>query len=193
MASFPDLYVLRHGQTTWNADGRLQGALNSPLTDLGHTQARAQRAILETRDLSGFEAIASPLGRTIETAGIAVAPLVNRIRTDARLREIEVGDWSGLLRDDLGVAYDATQPPGETLSLYESAPGGEGLARLGARCEDFLQSLDAPAILITHGITSRMLRALWLGLGQESLSTMPGGQGNVFWMSDGAMQELTRP
>ncbi|MEO0665906.1 MAG: histidine phosphatase family protein [Pseudomonadota bacterium] len=188
--AYPELYVLRHGQTVWNAEGRLQGALNSPLTELGRAQALAQGRILAGLDLTGFQAICSPLGRTIETAGLAVAPIMERIRTDGRLREIEVGAWSGLQRDTLGVGYDPTDPPGETLSLYDMAPEGEGLARLEIRCRDFLDSLEGPAVLITHGITSRMLRALCLGLVREELETLPGGQGNVFHVKDGVQREL---
>ncbi|MEL6548665.1 MAG: histidine phosphatase family protein [Pseudomonadota bacterium] len=189
-SSYPEIFVLRHGQTTWNAEGRLQGLLNSPLTALGREQAAAQGRILASCDLAGFRAHASPLGRAIETAGIAVAPLMARIETDDRLREIDVGAWSGKLRDELGVPYDPAMPSGETMELYEAAPGGEGFARLEARCRAFLDSLDGPAVLVTHGITSRMLRALHLGQGRDKLSELPGGQGNVFHLKDGVHREL---
>lgn len=190
MSNYPELYILRHGQTEWNAEGRLQGALNSRLTALGREQAQAQNTILGARDLTSFRAIMSPQGRAVETAGIAVAPLVARLEIDERLREIEVGDWSGQQRDTLGVKYDPGEVPGETLALYEAAPGGEGLARLEARCQRFLDDLSGPAILITHGITGRMLRALWLGWGAGRLSDLPGGQGIVFHLKDGAHDVL---
>jgi len=190
---YPEIYVLRHGQTVWNAEGRLQGALNSPLTVLGRAQAEAQGRILAQCDLAGFDAFCSPLGRTIETAGLALAPLVRAVTTDPRLREIEVGEWSGLQRDTLGVAYDPRDPPGETLSLYDAAPGGEGLVRLEARCRDFLESLCGPAVLVTHGITGRMLGALHLGGGVETLDDLPGGQGIVFHVKDGKHETLTEP
>lgn len=177
---YPEVYVLRHGQTEWNAQGRLQGALNSPLTELGQRQARAQREILAGCDLRGFQALMSPQGRAVETAGLAVAPLVARLEIDVRLREIEVGDWSGRQRDELGVGYDPAEVPGETLALYEAAPGGEGLVRLEERCQAFLDNLSGPSVLVTHGITGRMLRSLWLGMGRDGVSLMPGGQGIVF-------------
>ncbi|MEL6915128.1 MAG: histidine phosphatase family protein [Pseudomonadota bacterium] len=190
MRPYPDLYVLRHGQTEWNAEGRLQGSLNSPLTALGREHARLQGRILAARDISGFRAVSSPMGRAVETAGIAIAPLMPVIETDRRLREIDVGDWSGRLRDELGVPYDPTVPSGETLALYDRAPGGEGLARLETRCRAFLESLEGPAVLVTHGITSRMLRALYLGWSIARLSELPGGQGNVFHMAGGQQEEL---
>ncbi|MEM6277220.1 MAG: histidine phosphatase family protein, partial [Pseudomonadota bacterium] len=68
--------------------------------------------------------------------------------------------------------------------LYEAAPGGEGLTALEHRCRAFLDDLAGPAVLVTHGITGRMLRALWLGLGQDGLDDLPGGQGVVFHLSD---------
>ncbi|MCH2078524.1 MAG: phosphoglycerate mutase family protein [Rhodobacteraceae bacterium] len=187
---YPEIYVLRHGQTEWNAEGRLQGALNSPLTALGRRQAEAQRDILASRDLEGFRALMSPQGRVVETAGLAVAPLMGRLEIDVRLREIEVGEWSGLHRDTLGVEYDPAEVPGETLALYEAAPGGEGLARLEKRCQAFLDDLTGPSVLITHGITGRMLRSLWLGMGQEGVSRMPGGQGIVFHLHEGGQDVL---
>ncbi|MEM1234304.1 MAG: histidine phosphatase family protein [Pseudomonadota bacterium] len=182
--AYPELYILRHGQTEWNAEGRLQGALNSPLTALGRQQAQTQRMILETRDLTGFDAIMSPQGRAVETAGIAVAPLVGQLTTDPRLREIEVGEWSGRQRDTLGVPYEASELPGETLGIYEAAPGGEGLDALERRCRGFLNDLTGPAVIVSHGITGRMLRALWLGVGQQGLGDLPGGQGVVFHLCD---------
>ncbi len=66
-----DLYILRHGETTWNREGRMQGHLNAPLTDLGQAQAAAQGAVLAQRDLRGFAFYSSPLARAVHTAGLA--------------------------------------------------------------------------------------------------------------------------
>ena len=126
-----DLYVLRHGQTEWNAAGRWQGRANSPLTALGLEQAARQRRILAGLDLSGAEAFSSPQGRAVETAGIALAPLVGEVRTDPRLREIDVGDWTGRLRAELHPAGAAAEEfDADDIALYGGAPGGEGLDAL---------------------------------------------------------------
>ena len=53
--TFPEIYILRHGQTEWNAENRMQGALNSPLTPQGAADAARQGAILAQRDLTGFQ------------------------------------------------------------------------------------------------------------------------------------------
>ena len=56
----PPLYILRHGETEWNASGRLQGRFDSPLTEKGRAQAAVQRMILNDIDLAGYSAFSSP-------------------------------------------------------------------------------------------------------------------------------------
>ena len=179
--SFPELYILRHGETTWNAENRMQGELNSPLTEKGMRAAARQRDILAGLDLTGFAFLCSPQGRAFQTAGIALAGIADTIRTDDRLREIGVGDWSGRLRDELPM------PKGKDpfMAQYEIAPNGEGFARLKVRCRDFLADLTGPAVLVTHGITSTMIRGLVVGEKAHAQRTTHGGQGCVFHLKDG--------
>lgn len=188
---FPELYILRHGETEWNAEGRMQGALNSPLTVVGRGQAKRQKDIMQPIDLNGFDVFCSPQGRAFETAAVALAGLVGHVRTDDRLREIEVGDWSGKIRSELAAPGEFKDTPDGALELYERAPNGEGFAALELRCVDFLNDLKGPAVLVTHGITSRMLRATVLGLGIAGLAAMPGGQGVVYHLKNGVQKRLT--
>lgn len=190
MAEFPELYILRHGETAWNAEHRMQGALNSPLTDKGKGHAALQADILAGIDLSDFDAWCSPQGRAFETAAIAVARKVPFIHTDIRLREIGVGQWQGKVRSELKTDIPIEEGPDGPIALYAHAPEGEGFDALEARCTDFLTSLTRPAVLITHGITSRMLRSIVLGSGRESISQLPGGQGNVFHLKNGMQNQL---
>jgi probable phosphoglycerate mutase len=184
--SYPELYILRHGETEWNAENRMQGALNSPLTPKGERDAARQAAILQTLDLTDFDFQCSPQGRAFQTAGIALSRIATTIRTDDRLREIGVGDWSGLLRDDLPM------PEGKDpfMAQYEIAPNGEGFERLEARCRAFLADVKGPSVLITHGITSRMLRSIIAGDGAVSVPTIHGGQGCVYHLKDGVQKLL---
>ena len=185
------IYVMRHGETEWNAEGRFQGALNSPLTAQGRAQAQAQAEILSTHDLSAFDVRVSPQGRAFETAAIALAGLVPALHTDDRLREIEVGAWSGKLRSEVSaVGLTLEDTPDGPLALYEHAPGGEGFARLRARCEAFLSSLTRPTVCVTHGITSRMLRTVALGRATATLGDLPGGQGVVYAVENGTHRQL---
>ena len=187
---YPDLYILRHGQTEWNVQNRLQGALDSPLTEMGHAQARRQRAVLEAENLDSFECWTSPQGRALETARIAVDGLVAYIEPDWRLSEIGVGEWAGKRREDLIIEHPLDESDESTFDLYERAPGGEGFVALRARCQGFLDSLDAPAVLVTHGITSRMLRVILQDLDIADLSRVEGGQGVVYHLSNGKSRRL---
>ncbi len=189
--SFHPIYVMRHGETEWNSEGRFQGALNSPLTETGQGHARQLARVLSTLDLSAFDIRVSPQGRAFETAAIALARQALFLRTDDRLREIEVGAWSGQLRADIsasGLVLEDT--PDGPLALYEHAPGGEGFAGLRARCTDFLNSLTGPTICVTHGITSRMLRTVALGKPSASVGDLPGGQGMVYVVENGVHKQL---
>jgi probable phosphoglycerate mutase len=188
---YPEIYILRHGETFWNSEGRMQGSLNSPLTPRGTEQAERQGEILSEIDLNKFSILCSPQGRAFETAAIALARQVNNIHTDVRLREIEVGDWAGQLRSELAKPGEFEETLDGALELYERAPGGEGFAALEVRCMNFLSSLQGPSILVTHGITSRMLRSVVLGLGREGMSKMPGGQGVVYHLLNGAQKRLS--
>lgn len=183
---YPELFILRHGQTVWNAEGRMQGWLNSPLTPQGRKDASRQRDILQAHDLTGFDAFSSPLGRALETAAIAVTPFMDMVRTDDRLREIGVGDWQGHLRDTLPCRDTADW----VFRQYEDAPNGEGFDSLRLRVTAFLGQLPGPAVLVTHGITSRMIRSLVVGESAFQGSTPNGGQGMVWHVKDGAQHLL---
>jgi probable phosphoglycerate mutase len=98
ISACPEVLVLRHGQTEWNAAGRLQGHLDSPLTEIGLRQAQRQNETLLDYDLDGFRFITSPQGRARKTAQLALAGIVAEIETSEELKEINMGQWSGTTR-----------------------------------------------------------------------------------------------
>ena len=146
--------------------------------------------VLAGVSLTGFGALCSPQGRALETAALAVVPHLPILRTDDRLCEIDVGAWQGRIRADLWPDEPGEDGPDGPLALYENAPGGEGFAGLEARCRAFLADLSDPTVIVTHGVTSRMLRAVVLGQGRDGLGRMPGGQGVVFHLKDGVQRQL---
>lgn len=174
-----ELLVLRHAQTEWNVEGRLQGALDSPLTAAGLEQIETMRAELETFDVRHWDWFSSPAGRAVETAS-RLMDVPSSLRQDARLREIEIGPWQGHLRDTLPVPSSPLMTCDGPLGFYLTAPGVEPIASLRARCRSFLNSLEGPSVVVTHGIASRMLRAVALGLDDRSLPQLPGGQARLF-------------
>ena len=186
-AAYPPLYILRHGETTWNAEGRLQGRHDSPLTDRGRAQAACQQRILQACDLRGFRLISSPQGRALATAQIALDGVAGTLETDPDLVEVGMGDWAGGYRQPL---LDQTGAE-DGFALYDLAPNGEGLPGLRHRCTAFLARMTDPAVLVTHGITSRMLRLILTGHSGCDVRKMQGGQGVVYRVVAGEQTCLT--
>ena len=176
----PELFVIRHGETEWNRQGRLQGDLDSPLTEKGRAQALALGALLRAQGITpdSHAFYVSPLGRARHTAALMLGEAVARVTEDARLREISVGRWTGKDRAailaDSGLGEDA-----HFMEFYIRAPGGEPIAQLYDRCAAFLEDLTGPSVVICHGITSRALRAVAMGWGPDRMADLPGGQGVV--------------
>ncbi len=182
----PELYVLRHGETFWNAENRMQGWLNSPLTPKGEAQAARQGQILQGLDLTGFAMFSSPQGRALQTAGIALGPIATEIHTDERLKEIGVGDWAGMCRKELPLGEGADA----FAAQYEMAPNGEGFDALSARVVSFIDSLKGPAVLVTHGVTSRILRHCVAGDAAIADTSIHGGQGCIYHLKNGVQKLL---
>ncbi|EAR51580.1 phosphoglycerate mutase [Oceanicola granulosus HTCC2516] len=192
MTPLPDLYVLRHGETEWNRLHRWQGVLDSPLTPEGEAQARAMGRLLRGLGVGPAEhrLFVSPQGRARRTAELIAAELGGwEPVVEPRLAEIGVGRWAGV--DRAVIDAEAALPPGaHFLDLYRAAPGGEPFEALYARVSDFLAALEGPAVVVTHGITSRFLRTAALGLGLGRLAELPGGQGVVHRVRDGRHETL---
>ncbi len=138
------LILVRHGESAWNAEGRLQGQADPPLSDLGRDQARALRGVLPGLGIE--RAVASDLVRARETAALAGFDL---LPTDARWREIDIGAWT---------ARFASEVPASRLSAWrrgEHAPdGGETWPQFQARVAgavDELREAGGRWLVVTHG------------------------------------------
>jgi broad specificity phosphatase PhoE len=140
------ILLVRHGQSTWNADGRWQGQADPPLSELGVAQAEAA-----ARAVDGVDAIwASDLERAHHTAKILASPRGLDVVADARLRERKAGEWTGLTRAQIDEQY-----PG-ALAERRRPPGFEADDVLVVRAIAALQDLAAElaggtAIAVTHG------------------------------------------
>lgn len=194
MTKYPELFVLRHGQTEWNLAGRHQGRMNSDLTALGREQAVKQGKILQVA-IAGRDdvvAITSPQGRAFDTAVLALEPVGITPLVDDRLCEIAFGEWEGLTFDDIAAGWPEKIMNADTdvLTWHFRAPGGESFETVRSRAVSFLESLTGPTIIVTHGITSRVLRGLWLGGDWDEMAALPGGQGCVYHLADGQHNRL---
>lgn len=186
------LYVLRHGQTDWNAIGRYQGQTDTELNEMGRVQARRNgRALLEAcPDPAALDYVASPLKRTRQTmeelrAAMGLDPL--SYRTDERLREIHYGHWEGLLAREL----PELDPQG--LAARQADPinwrplGGETYVELKARTDDWLAAITRDTLVVTHGGPSRTLRGSILGLDPLTVPGLPVPQDRVLVLTATAM------
>ena len=184
------IYLIRHGETAFNAAGRYQGHVDSPLTPLGVAQAQASAALLaaEFRHAPPPPIWTSPLGRALATAEIVGAALPGApIRPDPRLREISMGRWDGLTRAEIEAGWPGVRrrhPPREWML---NAPEGERIgpvrARLGAVLE--AASAAAPVILVGHGIAGRLLRGIHAGLTVAEALHLEAVQGEVYRLAPG--------
>ncbi|MEJ6394722.1 histidine phosphatase family protein [Gymnodinialimonas sp. 2305UL16-5] len=189
MNDLPPLYILRHGETEWNVVTRLQGRLDSPLTELGRAQALDQGRILAQASIMSTELRISPSGRAIKTAELALPDKMAEAVIDPRLVEVDLGAWQGCTP-----AQVAQMAPDLDMSdphLWKfTSPGGESLSAMTERCRAVLAELTRPTILVTHGVTSRVLRCLALGRPPEALSAVAGGQGIVHFIAEGRAEIL---
>jgi probable phosphoglycerate mutase len=148
------ILLARHGETESNRERRFQGQKDVPLSDAGREQARAlaEQAAAEEPGLVAL--YTSPLVRAMETARTVGTALGLEPRADARLKEVDVGDWEGRLKDDIARedprGWEAFRRAGPTFRF----PGGESLAEQQQRVIDALvdvtQRRELPALLVCH-------------------------------------------
>lgn len=182
------MFILRHGETQWNVEGRMQGSLDSPLTARGRAQAERQGEILRRAGAAGLPVYSSPQGRALETVRLALPACMPVI--DSRLAEVALGGWQGLsVAEILRADPDAGAHPASFLWKF-NAPGGERLEVVLARIAGFLAEAPVDAIVVTHGVTSQLMRGLLLGLAPDETERLTDRQGIVHCCRDGREQLL---
>jgi probable phosphoglycerate mutase len=162
MTHIPIVFV-RHGETDWNATGRLQGHRDIPLNDRGRGQARRNgRAIAEYfPDIGDFDFVASPLARARETMEMVRTSLNLEpagYRLDDRLKEVHHGAWEGFTDEELA-EHDPYAAARRRADLWHFMPsGGESYELLSERVWGWFATLDHPAVVVAHGGVGRVLR-----------------------------------
>jgi broad specificity phosphatase PhoE len=197
--NLPPIYLARHGETVFNRAGRMQGwQAHSPLTINGFEQARAIGEALKPVFADVTPALwCSSAGRARQTLAIACDALgfdYMAARTDDRLQEIDVGDWEGRyyadIQAEVGPIIDHER---RLFSIVP--PNGEWYDSIAERMADWLREIEnttAPCIVISHGISSRVLRGLIVGgvshFGVSIAQDAP--QGTVFKIHNGVEEML---
>ncbi len=125
------LVLIRHGQTEWNATGRWQGQADPPLNEVGREQARATAHALKSQHIDAL--ISSDLRRARETAEIIADALDLRVELDARLREVNLGEWQGLFSDEIRARWPDEMKMWIEQPLATCPPHGESIQELAER------------------------------------------------------------
>nr|WP_218620226.1 glucosyl-3-phosphoglycerate phosphatase [Mycolicibacterium hippocampi] len=182
--------MLRHGQTDYNAGSRMQGQLDTDLSDLGREQAFAAAAVLAKRQ--PLLIVSSDLRRALDTAVALGDRSGQPVSIDTRLRETHLGDWQGMTH----LEVDAVAP-GARLAWRDDARwaphGGESRVDVADRsiplvrelvqqqCEWGVEEPDRPVVLVAHGGLIAALTGALLGLPVDNWPVL-GGMGNASWV-----------
>jgi broad specificity phosphatase PhoE len=157
------LVLVRHGESTWNVEGRYQGRLDPPLSARGQAQAetlakRLQREQLEAQKQRIDTIVSSPLTRALETANICARELSLPVRRDDRLTEISHGEWEGRLREEIANRWPEMFTAWRTHPDTVRFPAGETLDDVRARFESFLMDLRGASgvLAATHDVIVRI-------------------------------------
>lgn len=162
------LILLRHGETEYNATSRMQGQLDTVLSDRGVAQAHA--AAKELRGLGISKIVSSDLMRAKHTADVVGADLGLPVGVDTRLRETHLGDWQGKTHSEVDNEHDGARAVWRTDASW-APPRGESRLEVAARAREVVDELmrdyrqwdDSAVLLVAHGGTIAALTASLLG------------------------------
>lgn len=166
------LLLVRHGETTWNANHRYQGQMDIPLSDVGRWQAVAIAKRLMPESIDAV--YASDLTRAYETAQIIAAPHRLGVQPEPRLREMSFGEWEGLPYAQMAKRFPDQVTWWNADRLTHAPPGGETLTQLAARVQAVLDDVtrdhaDQTVLLVSHMSPLKVAICLLLGKSPRDL------------------------
>ncbi|CAN1492367.1 phoE Broad specificity phosphatase PhoE and related phosphatases [Rhabdaerophilaceae bacterium] len=186
----PTLYFLRHGETDWNVEGRLQGQTEIGLNSKGRRQAagiahairQGRIAGLDVATLASMPFYASPMTRTVETMAIVRDRLGlpnNDFTQDNRLKEISFGAWEGKTWREIR-ACDAGRSRSRDRDKWGFVPpGGESYEMVRMRVAEWLETIDQDICVVAHGGIARVLLVLLAGMSADHAITTDVWQGKL--------------
>lgn len=175
----PLVYIVRHGQTAWNAEYRLQGQADTDLNALGREQATRNGERLRglISNPAAFDFVASPMRRTRETmervrAAMALEP--GAYRTDPRLVEVNFGDWQGFTFAELETRFPGAAAVRERdkRNFLPPGAGAESYQMLLERIRPWFEALRQPTVCVTHGGVVRTIFRLAEGMSAQQASAL---------------------
>ena len=192
----PLFYFVRHGETAWNAERRLQGQLDIPLNGLGRRQSvqcgSTLRRVIAARHKTpaDFTFVSSPLSRARETMEILRGELglsPEGYATDPRLAELSFGRWEGLTYKEVRALDRSVLAVRERDKWNFITPEGESYAQLLVRVRDWHAGLAGDAIVAAHGGVARVLMVLFGVRAPEDATQGDVVQGVVYEFGRGVM------
>ena len=154
------IFFVRHGESTWNAQGRYQGRCDPPLSERGKAQAGTLADRFAAEPAAAPRAVvSSPLSRARETAERSARALGLNVAIDDRLVEISHGHWEGLLKTEVAVRWPHMLEAWRTSPQTVRFPGGESLDDVQRRFRSFIERADAfesPLLVVTHDVIVRL-------------------------------------
>jgi alpha-ribazole phosphatase len=167
-----ELILIRHGETSWNREGRYTGQADIPLNERGVEQAQALAAQLQAGE---FQAIfSSDLRRAADTAGHVAAATGAPLQYDACLREIHQGDWEGLLFEEVRTRFGQIWHHWQKNPLDVAPPGGETVGAVRERVlravEDICHRYPSGRVaIVAHGLVLALIKAHAMGAPIQSI------------------------
>ena len=169
------IILVRHGETTWNTEGRYQGQEDTPLSPRGLAQGRAAAKALKDTPIDA--AVSSPLSRALTTCRFIADLHGLSVETDARLTEISHGTWEGRYADDIEARYPEEFHLWHTRPEQVQMPEGENLEDVRSRARAALEEIatrhEGKTVLIAaHDAVNKVLLCDVLGLALKSFWQM---------------------
>jgi broad specificity phosphatase PhoE len=183
--SRPTIYFIRHGETDWNLEGRLQGQKDIPLNDVGRVQAEeaARRLAALVPHYEDLAYIASPMTRTRETMEILRKTLdlhPESYKLDERLVELTFGIWEGMTWKEVRKAEPQLAALREQDKWHYAPPGGgESYAMLVERIRPFLDDLTRDTAVVAHGGVARAFLSIACGVNARQAASLDIWQGRI--------------
>jgi probable phosphoglycerate mutase len=132
-----------------------------------------------------FAGRVSPLGRARETAARIARHVALEFEVEPRLKEITIGSWDGMTRYEIDMEYPGALDGSDAFDWYFRSADGETFDRACKRLQIWLSETASPTIAVSHGLTSRLLRGLFLGLSRREMLELPVPQSGYYRLCDG--------
>ena len=192
------LILVRHGESEWNRAGRIQGQVNSPLTDLGINQAKAIREYLSGILLNQqLEIYTSPLDRALQTAEIIAQGIdypSRKIIIEERLNDFNLGEISGTFGWDKVAEIFPEQAQLRLQDPMRFHPsGGESGAEFEARLRSLLEDLKDDGtlkLMVSHGIVNKFIRGILKNLSGKEMVELGESQNTIYRLEQGEETEI---